>query len=250
MIKDNLFPKPAYNIHNSQATSACLLTCEHASNYIPEHYNHLGLNPNLLNEHIAWDLGAESLTKYLADQLSCVAVLCQYSRLLIDCNRPLEANSSILTISEHHYIPGNDKISPFEKSLRIKHIFEPFHQSVAQQVSRLKKLHHEFPLIGIHSFTPTFKNQQRHWQFSVMWKDETPFVNKIIHHFKQHPLHHVIGFNEPYSAKEIPAYTTEQHADKNHLPNVIFEVRQDLLQSPSDIRYWGDLIKQAMDKKI
>ncbi|WP_251357840.1 N-formylglutamate amidohydrolase [Kangiella sp. TOML190] len=240
------FPIPAYSVANPNANTPCLITCEHASNFIPAAYQQLGLSPDLLDEHIAWDRGAGKLTEYLAEKLNCTAVLCQYSRLLIDCNRPLNVPSSILEISEHHPIPGNQALSREEKELRAEHIFTPFHRTIETQINRLKSQFSQFPMIGVHSFSPNFHGQPRPWKFSVMWKHKTPFVKGIIDYFQRHEQAQWVGFNEPYSAKEIAAHTTEYHADRNQLPNLIFEVRQDLLESDKDIQYWGEQIYQAL----
>ncbi len=250
MTVSEKFPIPAYSVTNPDANTPCLITCEHASNFIPDVYNQLGLSADLLNEHIAWDRGAGKLSDFLAQKLGCTAVLCQYSRLLIDCNRPLNAPSSILEISEHHPIPGNQAISSEEKQLRAEHIFTPFHHTIESQINRLKSHFSQFPMIGIHSFSPTFHGQVRPWKFSVMWKHKTPFVQGVIEHFEQHELAPWVGFNKPYSAKEIAAHTTEYHADRNQLPNLIFEVRQDLLESDRDIQYWGEQIYQALEAVI
>lgn len=246
----NKFPVPAFSIKNENKTFPCLIVCEHASNYIPPFYNQLGLDDHLLTEHIAWDFGAKELSDYLAESFGCTAVFCQYSRLLIDCNRFPEENSSILEISEHHVVPGNQEICQQEKQHRLDNIFFPFHHSVTQQIERLMDYHSDFPLIGVHSFTPSYNNESRHWKFSVMWKYDTPFVRAIIKYFESHPLKDVIGFNEPYSAKELSAYTTEYHGDSNQLPNLIFEVRQDLLQDEAGIKYWGTIIEKALCEVI
>ncbi len=240
------FDKAAFNTKNPEGQAPYLFVCEHASNYIPKEFNNLGLASELLNEHIAWDPGTADLTQYLADSFNSCSVLCEYSRLLIDCNRPIGDKSSILEVSEHHAIPGNKQLSDEHKQARAEAIFKPFHSEISSQVSRLKSLHSSFPIIGIHSFTPSFLGQKRPYKFSILWKHETPFVDAVIKYLQSHPMANEIGFNQPYSAKEISAYTTEYHADKNHLPNLIFEVRQDLLESREDIIHWGKFIQTAI----
>ncbi len=47
----------AFEIVNPEGTSPYVLTCEHASNYIPARYNRLGLPEAELERHIAYDIG-------------------------------------------------------------------------------------------------------------------------------------------------------------------------------------------------
>ena len=98
---------PAFEIVNPQGASGYVLTCEHASNFMPEEYQGLGLGPADLARHIAWDIGAADTARKLAIALDAPLVLSGYSRLLIDCNRPLGAPTSIPEVSELTAIPGN-----------------------------------------------------------------------------------------------------------------------------------------------
>ena len=207
MSNSHPFSIPASTIHNEQAETPCLLVCEHASNYIPAHYQNLGLDEQTLNEHICWDPGAHLLTQSLSEELECCAVASNYSRLLIDCNRPIDVASSIPDVSEIYHIPGNVQLCERERDLRIEHVYHPFHATVLAHVERLKLTHHRFPVVGIHSFTPIFHGQQRPWKFSLMWKEECPFVEHLIRYLSNHELADEIGFNEPYSAKTIRAQT-------------------------------------------
>src|SRR3546814_3177944 len=63
-----------------------LLLCDHASNVVPEGIT-LGIAPELLDLHIAIDLGAEPLTRALAERLDAPAILATVSRLVIDLPR-------------------------------------------------------------------------------------------------------------------------------------------------------------------
>ncbi|MEO0367540.1 MAG: N-formylglutamate amidohydrolase [Pseudomonadota bacterium] len=247
MPASELFPVQAYSELNPLADQPCLFVCEHASNYIPPAFSRLGLTAELLEEHISWDFGAREVLEYLCQERGNAAVLCNYSRLMIDCNRPLDVDSSIPEKSEIYPVPGNQNLSEAERNLRVEHIFNPFHAAVLRQVERLKVNHDKFPVVGIHSFTPVFESFERPWKFSVMWKDDSPFTRAVVEHFQQHELANFVGFNEPYSAKTIRAYTTEHYEDVHGLPTVIFEVRQDLLRDQEGVRHWGDIIKQALE---
>ena len=64
-----------------------LLTADHAGRAIPRRLGQLGLPDSELERHIAWDIGIAGVTDRLAAALDATAVLQNYSRLVIDCNR-------------------------------------------------------------------------------------------------------------------------------------------------------------------
>ena len=245
-ITKEVFSAPAFEVKNEAAEFPCLLVCEHASNYIPPTYMNLGLSTTDIETHIGWDIGARALLDHLSTNLKCSTVSCNYSRLLIDCNRPLDAASLIPDVSEHYTVPGNSDISHQEHQLRINSIYKPFHAAVESQVLRLKDLHPQLPVIGIHSFTPVFHGEKRPWEFSLMWKQKSPFIRALIEYFQNHEIKDVVGYNEPYSVEAIRAYTTEHYTDVHKLPAAIFEVRQDLLGDQEGIERWSSIIQTAL----
>ena len=220
----------------------CLLVCEHASAYIPAVYDGLGLSADQIQTHIGWDPGAFELAQGVSQHLGCSLVASNYSRLLIDCNRPTEVASCIVAQSEHIVIPGNQQVSDQERMRRINSIHCPFHKAVLGHVERLKRVQSLFPVIGIHSFTPVFLGQARPWEFSVMFTQESPFVSALRRAVEQHPTQIAVGYNEPYCARSIRAHTTEYCSDDHGLPAVIFEVRQDLLQGSAQRHTWQQFI--------
>jgi hypothetical protein len=64
-----------------------------------------------LARHIAWDNGAASVTEALSEILDAPAILCNTSRLVIDCNRHLDASDLIPEVSDGTVIPRKS-ISP------------------------------------------------------------------------------------------------------------------------------------------
>ncbi len=103
---------PAYTCVNPQGRSKTLLICDHASNRIPLSLGTLGLTPADLESHIAWDPGAAAVARCLSALLDAPLLLSGYSRLVIDCNRPLANPTSIPDTSAGIDIPGNRALSP------------------------------------------------------------------------------------------------------------------------------------------
>ena len=56
---------PAVETINMDGSGSAVLVCDHASNRIPERLGTLGLEPDLLADHIAWDPGAAEVARRL-----------------------------------------------------------------------------------------------------------------------------------------------------------------------------------------
>ena len=78
-----------------EGRSDFVLTADHAGRAIPKRLGMLGLPEDELARHIAWDIGIAGVTERMSEALGAAAVLQNYSRLVIDCNRQPGLDSSI-----------------------------------------------------------------------------------------------------------------------------------------------------------
>src|ERR1700710_1047678 len=102
---------PPTREQNAEGRSPFLLTCDHYGRLIPRLLGDLGVPAGELTRHIAWDIGIAGVAEALSDRLDAHLIAQRYSRLVIDCNRPPDAPSSIPRISEATTIPGNDGLT-------------------------------------------------------------------------------------------------------------------------------------------
>ena len=109
-VQEDLGEKP-YRIIEGDVSLGLLILCDHAENRIPQEYGALGLKPEDLHRHIAYDLGAEGVASGLAESLGAPAILSRFSRLLIDPNRGLDDPTLIMQISDGLVVPGNVGLS-------------------------------------------------------------------------------------------------------------------------------------------
>ena len=65
---------PPWRSANDHGGAPFLLCCDHASPRIPRVLDNLGLESHLLDLHIAYDIGAEAMTRLMAEQLDERAV--------------------------------------------------------------------------------------------------------------------------------------------------------------------------------
>src|SRR5580692_527290 len=156
-------------VYNADATSPFLLVADHAGSLIPRALGRLGLVEAELQRHIAWDIGIAGLGRLLADALDATLIQQNYSRLVIDCNRPLDAASSIPAISESTAIPGNAGLADTDKAARATEIFRPYHERIEAELERRRKAGRAGALVSLHSFTPVFKGEARPWHAAVLY---------------------------------------------------------------------------------
>src|SRR5258708_38860046 len=90
---------------NTASRSPFLLTCDHYGRLIPRALGDLGLPASELTRHIAWDIGIAGVAGQLSKHLDAHLIAQRYSRLVIHCNRPPDAFSSIPRITEATVIP-------------------------------------------------------------------------------------------------------------------------------------------------
>src|SRR5579862_1662612 len=113
-----------------RGSGSFVFICDHASNLVPEEFNGLGLPASELDRHIAWDIGAAGVTEALSEICDSPAILGTTSRLVIDCNRNLNALDLIPEMSDGTVIPGNLQLSEAAKAARVKRWFHPYHNAI------------------------------------------------------------------------------------------------------------------------
>src|SRR4051795_4761674 len=125
---------------NAAGRSPFLLTCDHYGRLIPRALGDLGLPASELDRHIAWDIGIAEVAEQLAKHLDAHLIAQRYSRLVIDCNRPPCAASSIPVLSEATEIPGNEGLSRAAAEARRQAIFDPYHRRIREAIdARLRE---------------------------------------------------------------------------------------------------------------
>jgi predicted N-formylglutamate amidohydrolase len=205
-----------------------LVVCDHASNHVPEEID-LGINPGLLSQHIAYDIGVTGVATFLVELSGCAAYLATNSRLVVDLNRyPYDA-SAIAVTSDGIDIPGNH-LDAEGRQKRLDRYFHPYH-------ARLEDLIHHHPpalILSIHSFTPRLESDphgHRPWEVGILYNEYETAANLAIERLEGEGL--VVGDQLPYSGKHLNA-TMNRHAEANEIPYVGVEIRQDLVGTSAE----------------
>lgn len=227
----------SFEIIDGPAASRFILVCDHASNAIPPEYGNLGVDPLQLKRHIAYDIGAEALTRALARELGAPAVLSRFSRLLIDPNRGDDDPTLVMRLSDGAVVPGNARMDAEETARRIARFSAPYHRAIDDVIDRALKAGVRPALFSIHSFTPIFHDGPRPWHCAVLWEGDARLAGPLLAALRAEP-DIVTGENEPY-AGALPGDSMTRHGMDRGLPHAIVEVRQDLLDEDVEIAAWA-----------
>lgn len=235
---------PAYGVINPDGTSDVLLLCEHALARVPRRLGHLGLPREERLRHIGWDIGALALALDLSERLDSALFHTNYSRLVVDCNRPLGNPSLMPEVSEATTVPGNLGLAGAERQQRLDTLFHPFQNAVARRLDRRQTEGRPTFIVGVHSYTPVFKGVPRPWQVGVLYAGAKDFAQRLLAELAQDNTL-VIGDNEPYRI-DHDDYTVPVHGDARGLPAVLIEVRHDLVETSAGVGKWGEKLGDCL----
>lgn len=235
LSRDEISP---VEVQGLDAPSAFFLVCDHAGRLIPRALGSLGLPPDQLTRHIAWDIGAAAVARRLGTLLNATTFCQRYSRLVIDCNRPLDAVDSIVTESERVPIPGNQALAPGAATERAQEIFHPYHDEISRALDRRRAEGRSTALLTVHSFTPSFLGVRRPWQVGVLHSRDARLALPLLEALRDEGGL-VVGHNEPYAAGELTDYSIIQHGERRGLPPVELEIRQDLIADERGQESWA-----------
>jgi predicted N-formylglutamate amidohydrolase len=233
-----------FRVMSPLAEKPILLVCDHASHRFPKSLGSMGLDPFARRCHLAIDIGAGPLTESLSDSLGVTAVLQNYSRLIVDCNRQLMDPGAFLEYGDGILVPGNRNLHQADKDLRADTLYWPYHRAIDEQVQRLRQAGPPPAFIAIHSFTPVLNGESRAWQIGVLWDKDERLRHIFLEGFRD--AGYYVGDNVPYSGKAPQDFTIDHHAEEIGLPHIGIEIRQDLLRNKKGVAQ----IAQVMHKII
>lgn len=213
-----------------------LFTCDHATNRVPDWVGggDLGLDPADMQRHIAFDIGAAGLTTKLAAKMDSPAVLSDFSRLVIDPNRGEDDPTLLMQLYDGTIIPANRHADKAEREKRLDALHRPYHAAYAALAAR----RNDTVVCAIHSFTPQLKGRPpRLWEIGVLYADDERLAQPFMAACRAQGW--CVGDNEPYKG-HLPGDSVDQHALRDGRPNVLIELRNDLIADDAGQTLWAD----------
>jgi predicted N-formylglutamate amidohydrolase len=236
----------AFSQWRTEGQSNFIVVADHASNRIPRRLGNLGLPVSELQRHIAWDLGCLGVAKQVAGALDAPLIAQNYSRLVIDCNRPPGVESAIPTESEWTLIPGNQRLTAEQITARRTEIFDPYHERVRALLdARVAAGRTTTILVAQHSMTDSYKGVRRRMHAAILYNRDRRFAGLMLDMLRREQ-DLVVGDNEPYFVSDETDYTVPHHAEARGLPYVEIEIRQDLILDQRGQSEWARRIVCAL----
>jgi predicted N-formylglutamate amidohydrolase len=224
-----------------------VICVDHAGRRIPRQLGDLGLAPDDLSRHIAWDIGAWAVALQLAERLDAALIGQAYSRLVIDCNRDPGAPSAIPEISETTPIPGNLYLTPEAIAERRRAVFEPYHAGVSALLDGRAARGRRTALIALHSMTDVYLGVRRPMQCAVLYNRDARLARPLLDVLRREPGL-TVGENTPYDVSDETDYTIPRHGEGRGLVHVEFEMRQDLILDADGQAEWADRLARAFNQ--
>jgi predicted N-formylglutamate amidohydrolase len=236
---------PAYEVVNGAGRGRVILTCDHASDRIPRRLGTLGVSAADRKRHVAWDIGAEAVARRLSEFLDAPLILCGYSRLVVDCNRPLDQAEAFVTQSEDVRVPGNEALDEAERTGRAEAFYWPYHDAVNRVVDARTGGERPPVLVAVHSFTPVYHGLERPWHIGVLSRLDRRLAELMLGRLgADDDL--CVGDNDPYRVELTEDYTIPVHGEIRGLPHALLEIRQDLIAEERGAQGWAERLAVAV----
>jgi len=210
-----------------------VLVCEHASNFIPDQYNNLGLLAKARKSHVAWDPGAIEVARGLSEILDAPLVASRMSRLLYDCNRPPTAKNAIPERSEVFDIKGNVNLGKEQLSERSEKFYFPFRNALSECLGSHSRRVGSSILVTIHTFTPVYLGRKRLVDLGVVHDSDNRMADGMLTSLKK-STGMKIERNQPYGPRDGVTHTLKEHGSKRGIANVMIEIRNDLVTTDQE----------------
>ncbi|HYD24101.1 MAG TPA: N-formylglutamate amidohydrolase [Croceibacterium sp.] len=232
----------AFRLLGEPRFGGILVVSDHASNRVPDDID-LGIEPALLAEHVALDIGVAEVAERMAARPGFAAFLGHVSRLVCDFNREEDSPAVVPHASDGHAIPGN-LFDMAGREARLARFHRPFHAALASLLS-------EAPpalILSLHSFTPGLRSrpeERRPWHVGVLYNADARAARLAIPLLAADGL--IVGDQQPYSGTLLNA-TMNRHAEADGRPYLGIEVRQDQIADAAGQALWAERLARVANE--
>jgi predicted N-formylglutamate amidohydrolase len=227
-----------YQIDGADRPGRWLVTCDHATNRVPEAIGggSLGLCAAEMARHIAFDPGAAGVARALARRLDSPAILSDFSRLVIDANRAEDDPTLVRHLYDGTIIPANRHADTAEIRRRLDTLYRPYHAACARLAARRS----DTVIVAVHSFNPSLKGHApRPWHIGILYSHRDPRLSRALIARLAADQGLCIGDNEPYSG-HLPGDSIDRHALQHGRHNTLIEIRNDLIRTADQQAEWAE----------
>lgn len=247
MKDDTTMTERAFHIIGPERPSRWLITCDHATNRVPDWINggSLGIAAADMARHIAYDVGAAGLAKRLAALMDAPAIMSDFSRLVIDPNRGEDDPTLLMRLYDGTVIPANKAADLAERERRLNQLHRPYHAALEALAAR----HPARCICAIHSFTPQLRGRPpRPWHVGILYSHQDARLGPaMVMACREEGW--VTGENQPYDG-HLQGDSIDRHALAYGRPNLLVELRNDLIATPEGQQEWAEKLAPVLARVL
>ena len=236
--------QPACRVIGTPTLGGVLIIGDHASNRVPPGID-LGIDPALMNQHMALDIGVAGVAEVMVSADSrFAALLGNVSRLVCDFNREEDAAGLVPRESDGHAIPGN-QVDPAVVADRLARFHRPYHVAIEAQLAATPPA----LILSLHSFTPALssRTEPRPWHIGVLYNRDDRGARAAITLLAADGLN--VGDQLPYSGTQLNA-TMNRHAEAHGRLYLGVEVRQDQIGDAAGQAVWAKRLARVCNALV
>lgn len=234
-----------FHIEGPERAGGWVITCDHASNRVPAEINGgcLGLPPEDMARHIAYDVGAAGVSRGLGAALDSPVICSNFSRLVIDPNRGEDDPTLVMKLYDGSIIPANRHADGQEVGRRRDAYHRPYHDALAELLSPRP----DAAICALHSFTPQLNGRPpRPWHIGVLFASDRRLSDPLLDVLRAEP-DLCVGANEPYHGA-LKGDAMDRHALQTGRPHVLIEIRNDLIETPETQAAWAARLAPMLEE--
>jgi predicted N-formylglutamate amidohydrolase len=228
------------------AAARWVITCDHASNRVPEDVGggDLGLPPEDMARHIAYDVGAAGVARALAEALDAPVILSDFSRLVIDPNRGEDDPTLLMKVYDGSIIPANRHADAAEIERRLARYHRPYHAGDRGADRRAHATRCSSPSIP----SPAIAGPPAAaLACGRALRRRHALALPLLARLNAEP-DLCVGDNQPYSG-HLPGDALDRHGVQTGLPHVLIEVRNDLIETPDEQPHGAEGSRRCLTRR-
>ena len=132
-------------------------------------------------------------------------------------------------VSEIYEIPGNRDLSPQDRDERTKALYRPFHARIEEIVAARQARGQQTALLTMHSFTPVYHGVKRAVEIGVLHDADSRLTDAMLMRAADTSLYRIA---------------------RNELPNVMIEVRNDLISDETGQDVAADFLTGLLQESL
>ncbi len=235
-----------YHIEGAERNSRWLITCDHASNLVPPDLGaSLGLPPEDMARHIAYDIGAAGVARALGAALGAPVICSNFSRLVIDPNRGEDDPTLLMRLYDGSVIPANRHADAAERERRLAAYHRPYHAALEALAVRRD----DTVIVSVHSFTRQLRGRpMRPWHIGILHAWDRRLSDPLIALLDAEP-DLAVGRNQPYPG-HLPGDAVDRHGLKHGRQNTLIELRNDLITTDEAQAAWGTRLAPLLEEAL